>query len=250
MSKETPGIYCIENITNGKKYVGKAYHIYRRWNAHRNSLNGNRSRCDALQKTWNKYGEENFTFTILIICERSMLNDLEKFFIKHLHSHVSEWGYNIAWGGQSSFEGRHHTDESKQKLRELRLGTTMSEEAKQKDRESNMGEKNGFYGKHHTEESKDKMSCKRLSITGENNYGYGKHANQGIKTCKNPTSQYVGVRKRRGYTYQARIYYKGEEIYLGSFKTEEEAAEAYNKKAIELYGDEAILNIINKKENK
>ena len=25
------GIYCIENIVNGKKYVGKSNNIYKRW---------------------------------------------------------------------------------------------------------------------------------------------------------------------------------------------------------------------------
>jgi group I intron endonuclease len=247
--KEIPGIYCIENIVNGKKYTGKAYHIYRRWNAHRNELNGNRSRCEVLQRAWNKYGEENFRFTILIICERSMLNDLEKFFIKNLHSHVSEGGYNIAWGGQSSFEGRHHTEESKQKLREAHIGTTMSEEAKQKDRESNMGEKNGFFGKHHTDEAKEKMSQRRESIIGDKNPAYGKHYNQGIQTNKNAKNKYVGVRKRKGKTYSARIHYNGEEIYLGSFKTEENAAKAYNEAALKYYGEDAKLNIINEEKD-
>ena len=37
-----------------------------------------------------------------------------------------------------------------------------------------------------------------------------------------------------------------ENIYLGMYKTKEEAALAYNKKAIELFGEFAQLNIIDK----
>ena len=42
--------------------------------------------------------------------------------------------------------------------------------------------------------------------------------------------------------YQARIRYEGKLIYLGSYNTEEEAAHAYDRKAIELFGELANLN--------
>lgn len=52
-------------------------------------------------------------------------------------------------------------------------------------------------------------------------------------------SKYPGVTKR-GKKWIARIRPAGKLIYLGSFDTEELAAEAYNKKSIELYGDFAL----------
>jgi hypothetical protein len=42
----------------------------------------------------------------------------------------------------------------------------------------------------------------------------------------------------------AKIKQNGKEIYLGTFPTAIEAAKAYNRKAIELYGDKARLNMI------
>ena len=36
----------------------------------------------------------------------------------------------------------------------------------------------------------------------------------------------------------------GKSIYIGVFATKEEAAEAYNRVALELYGDFAVLNAI------
>lgn len=54
--------------------------------------------------------------------------------------------------------------------------------------------------------------------------------------------------------WNAQITFKRKNIYLGSFSTKEEAAEAYNNEAVKLYGDFAVLNKIpkttSKKDNK
>jgi len=42
--------------------------------------------------------------------------------------------------------------------------------------------------------------------------------------------------------WEARISFNTKKIYLGSYKTKEEAARAYDKKAIELFGEFAQLN--------
>lgn len=52
-----------------------------------------------------------------------------------------------------------------------------------------------------------------------------------------------GISKNKGCnTWRARVNYKGKAYYLGSFKTLEEATEAYNKKASELHKVQASLN--------
>jgi len=58
---------------------------------------------------------------------------------------------------------------------------------------------------------------------------------------KAPKGKYKGVTKR-GNKFVARIYHNLEEVYLGSFNTEEQAADAYNTAAIEYYGDGARIN--------
>ena len=57
-------------------------------------------------------------------------------------------------------------------------------------------------------------------------------------------SKYLGV-KVRNNKYRSVIYYHGKEEYLGIYNTEIEAAMAYNKKIIELYGDNYRKNQIN-----
>ena len=54
-------------------------------------------------------------------------------------------------------------------------------------------------------------------------------------------SRYKGVYKIKNTIY-SRIQYNGIDRYLGSFKTEEEAAMAYDKEALVLFGEFANLN--------
>lgn len=74
-----------------------------------------------------------------------------------------------------------------------------------------------------------KTNCKWSTITEQNN-------NKRLSKDINKTG-YRGVTKSRS-GYQAMV----KRVYIGHFKTKEEAALAYNQKAIELYGDKAILN--------
>lgn len=57
---------------------------------------------------------------------------------------------------------------------------------------------------------------------------------------------YKGVRDsgRKSNPYRADIGYNGKKISLGNFETPEMAAIAYNKKAYEIYGDNARLNVL------
>ena len=60
---------------------------------------------------------------------------------------------------------------------------------------------------------------------------------------KQYASQYKGVSKSKG-KWQARMRFQGKNYHLGFYDLEEEAATAYNMKALELAGDYACLNPI------
>jgi len=72
------GIYEIKNNINGKSYVGSAKDIKRRWRRHKYGLRHNEHENIILQRAWNKYGEENFSFNILEECSIEMLLALEQ----------------------------------------------------------------------------------------------------------------------------------------------------------------------------
>lgn len=63
------GIYCIKNLVNGKVYIGsrsrKKGGIKHRWADHVFGLSSNSHGNDHLQNSWNKYGPQNFQFSVI-----------------------------------------------------------------------------------------------------------------------------------------------------------------------------------------
>ena len=60
MAKEKiSGIYKIENLIDGKVYIGQSINILRRLADHKSSLKYNRHHNGYLQRAYNKYGKEN-----------------------------------------------------------------------------------------------------------------------------------------------------------------------------------------------
>lgn len=84
-----------------------------------------------------------------------------------------------------------------------------------------------------------------LNKYGQNSNVKKARSGQGIIRCKNKTSRYIGV-SRDKTKWTARIKYDKKQMHLGNFETEIEAAKAYDKKAIELYGETAKANFPSK----
>ena len=59
------GIYKVTNIINNKVIVGQSIHIANRWTKYRHCLRNNTYNNPHLQKSWNKYGENNFDFVVV-----------------------------------------------------------------------------------------------------------------------------------------------------------------------------------------
>lgn len=76
------GIYCIHNLINNKKYVGKSKNIYYRLHRHKSDLIKNKHKNPYLQNAWNKHGEKNFQCYILELCKLKDSFKLEEKYIK------------------------------------------------------------------------------------------------------------------------------------------------------------------------
>lgn len=62
-----PAIYSITNKITGTRYIGQAENLTTRWATHRRTLRRDQNtRNSYLQRAWNKYGEENFIFEIVV----------------------------------------------------------------------------------------------------------------------------------------------------------------------------------------
>jgi group I intron endonuclease len=96
-----------------------------------------------LQNAFNKYGEENFEFKVILYCERNELTYYEQ-------NLVDLWNpeYNICKICVTNRLGIKHTEKSKQKMSEIASG-----------------EKNPFFGKKHTDETKESYSLARKGVS-------------------------------------------------------------------------------------
>ena len=80
------GIYMITNYVNNKRYIGSSKNIAQRLWTHRSNLRHNTHSNEHLQHAWNKYGEENFNFTILEKCTIENQYDREQYYVDLLKS--------------------------------------------------------------------------------------------------------------------------------------------------------------------
>jgi group I intron endonuclease len=140
------GIYKITNKITQKVYIGLSSNIKSRFRHHRYYLNHSIHSNPYLQKAWDKYGEENFTFEVVEYCEKEVLQAREGYWCELFNVHDLDFGYNLRSSEEAGFFK--HSEETKIKMSE-----------------SKTGNKNSFYGKKHSTETKKKQSNVKLGKT-------------------------------------------------------------------------------------
>jgi group I intron endonuclease len=142
-------IYKIENLINGKLYVGQTSRsIKSRFLDH--------SKGDMIiGRAIKKYGIQSFKISVIDnATDKQVLNEKEKYWIKQLNS-LSPNGYNISIGGtggnlgelvNAKFLGKKQSEETIAKIRAKRIGQKHSKETIAK-----------MMGRRHSEETKEKM---------------------------------------------------------------------------------------------
>lgn len=163
------GIYSIENKINHKKYIGQSVNIKSRWCSHRADLNNGNHDNDYLQKSWNKYGEQNFEFKVLEECLENVLNDKERHYIDLYNTMNRDYGYNLKSGGQDK---NYVTEDVKKKISKsnkryykehpnAKIQSSINAYKQWSNPEIKakiMGENNGMYGKTHSKEARQKIA--------------------------------------------------------------------------------------------
>lgn len=116
------GIYIIKNKINSRLYIGSTSDSFRkRWNLHKHHLENDKHRNSHLQYSWNKYGSDNFEFTIIEKCLNKLkVLEREQYYID---SYDFEDLYNInplATGGlqfsEESIKKRTETNSKRNKI--------------------------------------------------------------------------------------------------------------------------------------
>jgi group I intron endonuclease len=123
-------VYSIKNTVTSRSYYGSSHCVNNRFVQHKWLLGKGTHHSKKLQNSWNKHGADNFIFAVLAVYENEdMMLEAEKAII------VKEYAnsYNISTEvNKSHMLGRHHTEETKQKLRDIFTGRVVSKETVEK----------------------------------------------------------------------------------------------------------------------
>lgn len=218
------GIYAIENLSNGKKYIGQSTDVSRRITYHKYMLKSGRHKNKTMQRDYDECGG-NFSFGVLERCAKGDLDPLEKEYIAREKSNDPEFGYNTEAGGyhvrkmceqtkrklserfsngRANFLGRKHTPESKRKMSEshkgwhptqetlkkmsdVQKGKIISQHTRELISKAKSGKNHHYYGKTFSDEHKAKLSA---ANSGSGNPMYGKKQSEkakrliAIRQCK------------------------------------------------------------------
>ena len=197
------GIYRIKNLKNKKCYYGSSKNIEKRWRTHSNNLKNGKHHNAHLQRSWDKYGEDNFVFELVEECNETILLELEQ---KYLDLNP---GFNIgikSSGGDNLTKNPNKEDIVRKMTQSVRKRYELMSEDERKEKHSQpmdknpnwkggtsfkycecgvkisptnnscincrdkSGDKNPFFGKQHTEETKRKLSeFRKGTYNGEQN---------------------------------------------------------------------------------
>jgi group I intron endonuclease len=158
------GIYKITNINNNRCYIGSSIDIHKRWNEHKNNLRKNKHDNNFLQNSWNKHGEDSFLFEIIeIVNDNKFLIIREQFYLDKMKSLNRVNTYNICLFANSML-GFKHSDESKNKMSESRIGNKNSLGYKHTDNTKNKMSKSHI-GTKHQKDTIIKMVNKKRKTT-------------------------------------------------------------------------------------
>ena len=97
-------VYCIEQKSTSKIYIGLTTDYSRRKNEHIFDLRHNKHHNQHLQNAWNKHGESSFEFSILEEIEgtKEDLKQAEIRLIEQLDATNKTKGFNVSKGGDTA----------------------------------------------------------------------------------------------------------------------------------------------------
>ncbi len=250
------GIYKITSPT-GKIYIGQSVDIKSRWIRHKSMPKSDKGHL--LYNSFLSHGVDSHKFEVLERCSKEMLNEMEIYYIEKYQTFDTEHGLNLTKGGDSKVVFSKKTlqkmSEAKKGVRPKHLiGHKHSKETRDILRKKSIGNKN-WLGKNHSEETKEKLrqanlgkkaskeTIEKLRIlstgrkypnkkkpTAETKAKIAK-SQTGRKNNVPGTSIYYGVtmrKNKKSTSWQAVIKINKKQNHIGCFKTEIEAAKAYD----------------------
>lgn len=116
-------IYQILNSVDNKRYIGSTINFIKRKSQHKKELERNKHANVYLQAAYNKYGQESFSITKILVCEQTNLEFYEQLIIDGYKSDTKEFGYNLrkVSGSNRGMQTLRNTHKSGDKYNRLTL---------------------------------------------------------------------------------------------------------------------------------
>lgn len=241
-------IYLVENLINGRSYIGQTIQI---WPLRKYQHYNNHEPSSLLSKALDKYGKTNFKWKILEknIKTQKMLNFLEKFHIIHNKTNVNDGGYNLHEGGSNGkpneetlkkmseshkglLAGEKHPLFGKRGKDNPNYGRKCSEETKMKLRLAQLGKKHSIH-------SRKKMSMNNKGMLNKNHSSIACKKMSLAKRGKYPGAYFKKQCNPERKCWVSQIQFKGIQKTLGFFEDPISASIVYN-----LVWDEIYENIV------
>jgi group I intron endonuclease len=246
--EKSAGVYAIVHCETNRMYIGSSVSIKHRIWKHFSDLRKNKHCNTYLQAAFNKYGESEFACQVLQVCSEAELLIVEAEWIERKKTYEHSFGFNLIRNPSRV----RHSDETRKK---------MSESSRTKGKPAyNRGLRASLETRRRVSEAgkgriKSVATCEKLrqAMLGESHPHRGKtlpdETRQKMSKSKHAEPPIAGRSKgvsfdKRTKTFQAKIYANGSHRFLGRYKTEMEAAVAYNDAAIVVFGDGCFLNHI------
>lgn len=182
------GIYKVQNLQNGKFYLGSSNNLAKRRREHFWALMHNKHTNPYLQNAFNKHGKGNFRFIVLEhVRDEDRLREIEQRYLDRYNACDRDVGYNIneyadgggLFGESNPNYGKPMSEEQKRKISRTLMGHPVSLETRRKMSEARKGKYGGkkhpLYGKPVSHEKRMRQSkLMKDRYTGERNPFYGK----------------------------------------------------------------------------
>jgi len=191
-------IYMIKNIINDKKYIGQTTrNIQKRIYEYKSAFNLNNHNNPYLYNSFNKYGWDNFEFSIIDTAQSiDELNDKEINYISQYNTTNKKLGYNIESGGRNSIP----TTETLEKMSKSHLGIKQTENWINKRIAVAGSDDAKKYGTFKTEEEKKHLS--KISPK----YWEGKNRSEETKKKISETKKRNGMSSQQKEVLCKRVY--------------------------------------------
>jgi len=126
------GVYRITNLVNGKFYIGSSNKLMRRYRRHKKDLKNDYHPNQLLQRAYNKYGEDNFSFEVLeYIEDKELARSVEQRYLDFMRPFDREIGYNICLDSRG-LSGVKRSKEWCEFMGNVHRGKTVSKETRNK----------------------------------------------------------------------------------------------------------------------